>query len=228
MTDAMTDDERSIVEQLFDDCIDSEWRDLWASDYAGCAKCNGYIFRSSDVADQVCAAALDRVRPSAQTSPHVHHALNGPLGDAGIAGAGALEPLAVSLMPTRIATAVLARRFEEKFGKESSNATECKKAMGKRLAVRPHRDWKLNYAVLDKEMEAFDNMRGRFRSANRYGRLSARDRNSELGQYFLHANPYKQEEVRKEYKGTLRDMWSAWVAAQPVGGAQPVEECVVM
>ena len=62
MTDAMTDDERFIVEQLFDDCIDSEWRDLWASDYAGCAKCNGYIFRSSDVADQVCAAALDRVR----------------------------------------------------------------------------------------------------------------------------------------------------------------------
>ena len=164
----------------------------------------------------------------AHTSPHVHNALNGPLGDVGIAGAGPLEPLAVSLMPTRIATAVLVRRFEEKFGKESSNATECKKAMGKRLAVRPERDWKLNYAVLDKEMEAFDNMRGRFRSAARYGRLSARDRNSELGQYFLHANPYKQEEVRKEYKGTLRDMWSAWVAAQPVGGAQPVEECVVM
>ena len=63
MTDAMTDDERSIVEQLFDDCVDSEWRDLWVSDYAGCAKCNGYIFRSSDVAGQVCAAALDRVRP---------------------------------------------------------------------------------------------------------------------------------------------------------------------
>ena len=164
----------------------------------------------------------------AQTSPHVRNALNGPLGDAGIAGAGPLEPLAVSLMPTRIATAVLARRFEEKFGKESSNATECKKAMGKRLAVRPERDWKLNYAVLDKEMEAFDNMRGRFRSAARYGRLSARDRNSELGQYFLHARPHKQQEVRKEYKGTLRDMWSAWVAAQPVGGAQPVQECVVM
>ena len=94
--------------------------------------------------------------------------------------------------------------------------------------MRPERDWKLNYAVLDKEMRAFDNMRDRFRHAARYGRLSARDRNSELGQYFLHARPHKQQEVRKEYKGTLRDMWSAWVAAQPVGGAQPVEECVVM
>ena len=82
--------------------------------------------------------------------------------------------------------------------------------------------------MLDKEMRAFDNMRDRFRHAARYGRLSVRDRNSELGQYFLHARPYKQEEVRKEYKGTLRDMWSAWVAAQPVGGAQPVQECVVM
>ena len=75
----------------------------------------------------------------------------------------------------------------------------------------------LRVSLLDKEMRAFDNMRDRFRHAARYGRLSARDRNSELGQYFLHANPYKQEEVRKEYKGTLRDMWSAWVAAQPVG-----------
>ena len=162
----------------------------------------------------------------AQTSPHVRNALNGPLGDAGIAGAGPLEPLAVSLMPTRIATAVLARRCEEKF--ESSDATECKKAMGRCLAVRPDGEWKLHDAVLDKEMRAFDNMRDRFRHAARYGRLSARDRNSELGQYFLHARPHKQQEVRKEYKGTLRDMWSAWAAAQPVGGAQPVQECVVM
>ena len=39
---------------------------------------------------------------------------------------------------------------------------------------------------------------------------------------------FEPEAVRTEYKGMLRDMWSAWVAAQPVGGAQPVEECVVM
>ena len=106
-----------------------------------------------------------------RTSPHVHNALNGPLGDVGIAGAGPLEPLAVSVMPTRIATAVLARRFEEKF--ESSDATECKKAMGKCLAVRPDGEWKLHDAVLDKEMRAFDNMRDRFRHAARYGRLWA-------------------------------------------------------
>ena len=166
---------------------------------------------------------------TALTSPHVHNALNGPLGDAGVAGAGPLEPLAVSVMPTRIATAVLARRFEEKFGKEKcSNATECKKAMGKCLAFRPDGEWKLKRDELDSEMRAFDNMRDRFQFCARYGKLSAGDRNSELGQYFLHAMPYKQQDVRKEYKGMLRDMWSAWVAAQPVGGAQPVEECVVM
>ena len=152
---------------------------------------------------------------TALTSPHVHNALNGPLGDAGVAGAGPLEPLAVSVMPTRIATAVLARRFEEKF--ESSDATECKKAMGKCLAFRPDGEWKLHHAELDKEMRAFGNMPDRFQFAARNGRLSPDDRNSELGQYFLHAMPYKQEAVRKEYKGMLRDMWSAWVAAQPVG-----------
>ena len=99
--------------------------------------------------------------------------------------------------------------------------------MGKCLAVRPERDWKLHHAVLDKEMEAFDNMPGRFRYAAQIGKLSADDRESELGKYFLHAITYQQQAVRKEYTGMLLDMRSAWVAAQPVGG-EGVEECVVM
>lgn len=144
-------------------------------------------------------------KTSTGLSPDVHGsvvaALLGPLGHEGAEAAGPLRALQECVAPARIADALFERRCSER-GFSSSQMAKQLNIIDSVIGAN-----RFDCTVLRKEMaEAFEKMPQRFRFAHRTGELSLTDRQSQLGCFFLSAEP-PSEEVRKLYSEKLGKVW---------------------
>ena len=185
------------------------------------------------ILDSVDGRATAAAAPALQAN--IQHALLGEFGVTGANNSGPFEALHAALEPDRIAAALLTRRGASFIGVAPARCVpagilcprpvvaSCSCAFVSTCASYRHKariaenlniydsvthDPKFSEPRLAKEMRfAFEQLHEDFKWAARNGRLGERDRNSQLGRFFLRGE-VANHSVRAAYEAKLRDAWA--------------------